>query len=284
MTITLNRAAQALFSGSVLNASTIGAALAEVLKETVGPGSIAEMHLRKGQGGEWTKNTEKWSRDKRKAGARGKVFEQTGATRKAITTPMRGAVLRDFGSSTDVYSTNRGSTKRVTSAGVYAQMRVSSRQASLTVGLNGLFKHSAAFGRARKDAAVAAGANLKGLRGKARRGRINRFASISDAQKRLKSGRQKWARRGSLGLGGLARGTDNLAHANLLQRGEFKGIKSGALTFTPSMIAGRRKRGKATEGTAVHRKPMPLMPFRPEDEARVAAALERALTTTLEAL
>lgn len=307
MSITLNKAAEALFSGDILNASTVGSVLAEVLAETVGPSGIAVEHFNKGQG-KWPGLSASWLADKRKRASGGKKFYLTGSVYRAISLTPAAGKMREFGSSSDIYSMPRAMKKRFVAGGLYVVGSVSATRASMTVGFNGTFKHSAGFSKARREEALSRGANLKGKAGRNRAYAVRQAASISQAAARLDSinaerkakgqkSLRKFAAKGSLGIArkgvdsltaagtALARGNDNLAHANLLQRGVHKGIKKTLGGVLDQQHVGNlRRRGKTVNGTAVSGKAMPLLPYEAGDERRIAAAIERGLSKVFAAV
>jgi len=274
-----------LLSGNYINPETTGAFLAEVFSDTVGPYGIATKHLREGQGS-WPALAESTRADKRKKSPQ--AFVQSGTVQKAIASAPQSASLKDWGSSADIFSTARSGSKRYTGNGIYAQMRANPSTATLTIGFVGKYKHSAGFNRARRS-----GAKDRLLRDKLSAHEVRRAFSVGETERRLKAINadrkarglktiRKTAAMGAKGKAGrgfdLARGKDNLAYADIVQRGQFHGLEAanGAI-FSPKGIAARRGVGMATIGKASFGLARPLLPYKGGDSAAISKALERGL-------
>lgn len=274
-----DKKAKAAFSGDFINAETLGGLLKEVLAVSVGPGKIMQTHLRKGQG-TWKRPTAKTLRDKRKISKR--TFVWSRRVEKAITTRVKSGDLTTWGSSADIYSTTRSKApKRYSANGLYAQIKIANKSASIRIGFSGTMKHSAAFNRARRELAIKRGANLKGLSSRDRDKVIRKHASVGDVERAF--GGKKWAAKGSTGIKGgkhvLARETNNLAHANIMQRGVFKGIKTkGGHVYNPKALAAARRRGTFHKGELTYGVARPLMPYTSEDESVIMPIINNYLT------
>lgn len=256
--VEMNDIAEKLFSGDFINGKTLGYIAGEILKETIGGGSTSHQHFNKGQGN-WPALAPSTLRDKRKKDKR--KFVYSGTVKNAILNPPINGKLREWGSSADYGVAKQFKKQRYTANGIYSVAVCKANSLTIITGFSGKLKHSSAFKRARKDLAVSRGADLKGLRGKARTKTIIQAASVSDTEKFLaETGRGKLARnkkkrvvkfaaKGALGTKGrgfdLARGKQNLAYANVVQTGKFAGIKtkSGKL-FNAKQIGDMIRSGK----------------------------------------
>lgn len=294
---------KALMSGEFLNGSTTRAFLAEAMKETIGPGKIAHGHLVRGQAG-WAPLAPSTVRKK---GHR-RVFVQTGRVQRAISTGVRDGKLTSWGSSADIYSTGFKPI-RYSANGIYAQAKATRKEASLTIGFNGRYKHSAGFNRARKAIA----SELAG-RKVTRIGDARKLVSVGQVERRLRSINadrasrglktiRKTAAMGSQGFRGrkhvLARGKDNLAYADIVQRGKFLGV-SGTVKqalfggvvkqFGGKQLVGAKglssllRSGKYVSGHAVHGVARPLLPYRGADQSRLVGALNRSMENLAKAV
>jgi hypothetical protein len=286
--LTLNAEAQTLFEHSgELAAFAELYVFREVLKETFGPSSIATDHFTAGQS-QWPALSPKWLKDARKRGSSGKFF-QTGRTLRAINRkPSDGEFLK-FGASGAVKK-DRFQMRYVTGA-VWVHVSITKNSGIFQAGFNGELKHSKAFNQARTAEAKANGLRkFKRGEGAGRQMELRRLASVDAAHSRLKAGLtgkgplivRKFAAVGSKGVGVLARGADNLAYANLLQRGVHKGIKTaGGSVVSPRRSADLRLAGKGPEGSVVTGKAMPLLPYTEADFPRLQRAIERGLLMAL---
>jgi hypothetical protein len=263
----------------------------EVLRETVGPNSIAVNHFNRGQGA-WPSLSPKWLADKRKGGTNKKFF-LTGAVRNAIGRRANDGEMLPFGASGAVKK-DRFKIRYVSGA-IWVICNITTSKSTFECGFNGTFKHSAAFEAARKIEAGLRGAK-KGKRGGVTAKESRRAATIAQAQRRLSKGlsgkgpvlNRKFAAVGSKGVEKLARGADNLAYANVLQRGVFKGLKSATgKLLNPQTLGRLRTSGGGVKAedikaaTAQYGKAMPLMPYESSDIGRLQTAMERGLTRAL---
>lgn len=282
LTFSENKEFHHLMSGGWLNPATTRAFLAEVLKVTVGPGGIAQSHFQSGQG-TWARLSRGTVNRKKSS----KIFFETGRTQTAISTSAHGGTLSDWGSSADIYSKGSWTPKRYSKNGIYASVRATKKDASLTVGFNGRYKMSSGFNTQRRKLASAI-AGRKVTNKEARK-----LVSVGSVERRLKGinadrkarGLKTIKKTAALGSSGfksgrhiLARGNDNLAYADIVQRGKFKGIRSdkGDL-FSPKGISSRARSGKATKGTAVFGVARSLLPYRGGDVKRIEAAMQKAM-------
>lgn len=281
--VVLNPEAQALLMGG---GASILDACQGVLAELTGVSGVFAAHLEAGQG-KWPALSEGWR--KRKGSER--KFEFRGAVKAAITqTGVRipGAeALMKFGSSADMYAGGEALgdvRRRFTSKGIFVDVNIRRGSAEVTVGFVGRFVKSAAFKKFEK------GLWKDGVR----MGAKEREQAFARVQRLRGAGEKKHAVQGSRGyvMGGakgggkgkmiLARGDDQLAYANVLQRGQFLGVrneKTGAL-FNPSGVAAARKKGvKIGSAASVvwGKKAMPLLPAESGDAERLARAFEGGL-------
>lgn len=279
---------KSLMSGDFLNPDTTRAFLAEVMQETLGPDGIAHQHFTQGQG-EWPALKRSTVRRKDKPDKR--KFVQSGRVLTAISTKAHGGSLRDWGSSADINSRGSWTPKRYSENGIYAQAKATRRGASLTIGFNGRYKHSAGFNRVRREAARKK-LGKKRITAK----EMRRAVSVGEAQARLTSVNadrrarglksiRKTAAMGSKGMAGrgheLARGKDNLAYADIVQRGEFKGVRDNTgLLFNPRGLSGAVRRGVHVSGSAEFGVARPLLPFKTADVGRIEKALARSWAKT----
>jgi len=281
-----------LLSGDFLNAKTTGAFMAEVFRETISPGGIAARHFREGQS-EWPSLAQATKADNRKRGS--EIFARSGAVKRAISQSGGSLSLKDWGSSADIFSTSRGGKKRLSASGIYASLSVSRTHAYLTVGFEGKYKHSSQLNKARRDLAKELFGQQK-LTAK----QVRRAVSVSQAERKLaainadRKARglktfRKTAAMGAKGISGhgfeLSRGKDNMAYADIVQRGKFHGIRAanGAL-FSPKGISARARRGMATTGRLEFGVARPLLPFKTRDTAAIERALERGLKAVASAM
>lgn len=279
--IELNDAAKLLFDGNRINPVTVKAVLEDVMRETVGPGGIATEHLRKGQS-RWPKLADSTQDDPRKRD--GRLFVSSGRVETAIESRLFDGKVREYGSSADLKQDAHYGKWRYSANGVYAQLNVSQRRAGISIGFIGTMKHSTAFNKARRAIAKEDGIKVRNSRSLSQ-------VNIEKVEARLKgTGKRKFEAKGTLGFGGrgkqaVARGDQNLAYANIVQRGKFKGIRhQGGALYSAKEVASRRKQGKTTVGTGEHDKPRPLLPFVAADARRIVKAAERALERVFAAL
>jgi hypothetical protein len=235
-----SREFQRLISGKFLNPSTTGAFLREVFAATIGPSGIAVAHFAEGQG-KWKNLSPDTLLDPRKKDKR--KFYNSGRVFKAISTPATGKI-RDWGSSADIYTDTAWRPKRYSANGIYATARVNTKGAWIKIGFNGKYGHSSAFNKIRKALAteiMSANPALQQLYGgkKMSLKTARKIVSVGGVERRLNAINadraerglkkiKKTQQRGALGIRGgkmeLARGKDNLAYADIVQRGEFLGL------------------------------------------------------------
>lgn len=263
----------------------------EVLMSTVGRGSTALSHFTKGQSS-WHKLSPKTLKDRRKKSKQ--IFVHTRRTLRAIVSkPVEGKLTR-WGSSADIRSTAKLKL-RYNANGIWSSAEASKDGLSLSTGFAGTLKHSAGFNRVRKQLAVERGLDLSKIPSRGRSKAINKMVSVAATQSRIRSKGlriPKFAAKGSIGISGnkhiLARGRNNLAHANIVQAGPLKGIRNNRTgrTYAPRMVPIARARGKlGSDYTEVRGKhPRPLMPYLPSDAAVLSRAVERGVNATFRKL
>lgn len=291
-----NKDFRTLLSGDFLNGNTARAFLAEAMKETIGPSGIARGHLITGRGS-WAPLS---AATVRRKGHR-TPFIQTGRVQRAVSTAVSNGKLLSWGSSADIYAGN-WKPLRFSGNGIYASVKADKNSASLVIGFNGRYKHSAGFNRIRTQMARERHPGRKVDAKTARK-----LVSVSQVERRMKSVNadrrarglktiRKTAAMGSQGIKGrghvLARGGDNLAYADIVQRGKFKGIHGvvsqnvsfglvkrfgGPQLVNAKGLSAHLRSGKYVKGTAVHGVARPLLPYKASDESRLKAALDRSM-------
>src|SRR5690606_10228298 len=155
------------------------------------------------------------------------------------------------GSSADIHSGTMRWRDRYSSHGVYASTRGNRKEALLVLGFNGRYKHSAGFNRVRREyASEITGRKITKI------SQARKIVSVGGTMARLRTVNQDRVARGlkpirktaAMGAQGirdgkfvLARGKDNLAYADIVQRGVFKGIRArtGLLINPRGISAGR---------------------------------------------
>lgn len=294
--VVTTKAFNVLMSGDFLNGNTTRAFLAEVAKETIGPSGIAMKHLMMGQA-TWAPLSQNTS--KRKGHRR--VFVQSGRVQSAIGRSIAGGKLLSWGSSADIYSTGYKPV-RYTGNGIYVSAKADKKTAHLTIGFSGRYKHSAGFNRMRREMASEKAGKKVDYK------TARKMVSVGDVERRLKTINadraarglkriNKTAAMGSQGISGgkhvLSRGKDNLAYADIVQRGKFRGMRGqvqqnlfggvvkrigrsdnlvSAKGLSSLMRSGKHVKGKAEYGIA-----RPLLPYRSADQTRIIGALNRTM-------
>jgi hypothetical protein len=284
--VVLSDKAKAFMSGEFLNAYSLGSVLEACLIEATGPSGLAMEHIRKLQ----SEAPNAPSTVEKKGAGKG-VFEDSGASIAAVSQVIRpgelvgsAPVLR-FGSSADIHAGQlKSAAYRMNRNGIYAQIRVTGRGATLTAGFVGKLKHSRAFNKVRRETQKALG-----LSHKLSVGRTEDAMRKANRVPGMGAKIRKFSAKGSLGIRAgkhvLARGGDNLGYANVVQSGEFKGVRgaSGKL-YDPRTAAGLRRNKKFEGGKAEFGKARPVFPARAGDIGRLAAAANRAMDRRLTAL
>lgn len=316
--LTKNRQFKTLMATGYLNNSTVGSILREVLGETIGPASIAKDHWERGQG-QWKPLSARTLLSK---GGDRRIFYQSGRVYRAITQPATGGKLTTWGSSADIYSSwITQQPKQFSANGIYARGKVNKTSAMLTVGFAGKYKHSRGFNALRRTAARQA--LKRGPKGRITAKEVRNTISVGQTVRRMRqvnadrSARglktiRKTAAMGSTGFTNgkfdLARGNNNLAYADIVQRGEFKGLRlSTGMLMNPRGLAIARKRiqnsvmaanPKGTRSqikkagrvygalqfggsSAVYGVARPLLPFKDGDIPRLMDAVEYGLNKIL---
>jgi len=259
-----NKSMKQLLNAGWLNADTLGYIAGEILQATIGKGKIAHQQFKQGQS-TWAPLSPKTLDDRRKK-SKFKFFH-SGRVLTAITTPLQKGRLLSWGGSADVYSTAQRP-KRYNANGIWASAKANSKGVVIQAGFAGKLTHSRQFTAARKKLAAEKGIDVWG---KGAKSRIAGAVSVHETTKFLKqSGKpyKKYTAAGALGIGDngkmvLARGKDNLAYADIVQAGAFKGIKDNSNgKFYKPAAAAKFKSRISSDYTAVRSKdPRPILPY-----------------------
>ena len=259
--------------------NALGMVAREVLKATVGGGSTSHTHLKKRQG-EWPKLSRSTLADKRKKVR--KIFVFGGRVAKAVAKrPVEGKLLN--------WGKGEKRPLRYVANGIYAAAGVNKDGFWMATGFAGKLKHSKGFQAKRKELAIGKGVKLGGLSAGGRTKAINAAVSVTETRKSLKgTGVKKFAAMGSLGKTDsgksiMARGSNNLAYADIVQAGAFKGIESGGRLFKPQEIAIASRKGQIGKDFKEVRgkKPRQLLPYDQGDVAKLQQAMETGVSRTL---
>lgn len=299
--VEMNKVAKQLFSGNFLNGRTLGYIAGKCLGKTIGAGSITHEHFNKGQG-TWAplapstlKNPRK--KDKRK-------FVYSGKAKDGFLTPPVNGKVMQWGSSADIHASGFGR-KRYVANGMWSIAVTKKTSLELVTGFSGKFKHTAAFNKARQELAIKKGANLKGKTGRARQKTVRHFASVRETEKYIaeigrgklarnqKKRIKKYAAMGAKGIDGgkivKARGKHNLAYANIVQTGKFKGIETksklgrkkfiSATQMGDMVRAGKKDKlpGKGEYKKVYGGKARPILPYKNADAGVISETIAMAL-------
>jgi len=253
-----------LLNAGWLNADTFGYIAGEILKATIGKGKIAHQQFKQGQS-TWAPLSPKTLEDRRKKSK--SKFVHSGRVLTAITSSLQTGRLLGWGGSADIYSTAQRP-KRYSANGIWASAKANSKGVVIQAGFAGKLAHSRQFNAARKKLAAQKGIDI---RGKGAKSRIAGAVSIHETTKFLKkAGKpyQKYAAMGSLGIDDkgkmvLIRGKDNLAYADIVQAGAFKGIKdnSNGKFYKPAAAAKFKSRISSDYTTVRSKNPRPILPY-----------------------
>lgn len=275
-------------------------ALQEVAREAMGSAGIFVQHFSAGQGA--------WAPDSadtvRRKGGESRVFFESGGVWDAINRQADAGSTALFGSSADKPGGLAAVAYNV--GGMYVRIKAIGGKTDaviLTMGFAGDVRHSKEFNKIRKTLKEEGGLKWRASISRT----VTRMKEVN-AQRRARTGTRvgalrKWAKGGTLGFKISAGGKqkyvkigekENVGYANIVQRGEFKGIlfKATGLVLSPTML-GNIRAGKGLGGVAerhgtktakVTGTARPLLPFTEADEARITAALERGVGKALAAL
>lgn len=301
--ITLSQNAENFFSGLGLSEPMMARALGEVVAEATGSGGVFQKHFREGQG-EWPELSAGWREDKRKTDAR--KFYQSGRVYRTITQPGVAGQLLKYGSSADAVAGQSVDVRYVV-GGLWVQVKAQERKATIKLGFVGRYRKSAKWKKLQSAYAGNLGTGSREEIAAATRQR-RRLAKQLGIRKQEAVGAKGYRKvRNAKGKMVtkflLARGNENLAYANVLQRGQFKGavLASGRIVGPGQLARLKKKAGRGfalpSEGSSGRRPTMgsalggkaiwgtarPLLPAKTGDTVRFAKALERGVDAAMRA-